>query len=319
MQSYDKDGRNPSFEIWRVSIDGAKQRLSHVPPDVPMEGIAHGILTRDGRYLVAQRYHRALIWDIATNKPRATPFLHLTPSPSSGRWIGIEKDTRQLVIVDEDFQVIRRFDEIRPARSFGFALDWSPDEQFIIWRNQIGFDHYNNWEGFWMNLDTGEKRELSGRFMDEHIAFTGRGGEFFRSGQDGAKSGWSGDLIVGAHLTIVPEGQAAARDLWRIKVDPKRRIPGALTNRPGNPPVRPAPGCDLFAIGLPRPTGQVSGWIWHLIDRQGTTWQFPGEDNGEFISPFDVVGFAEGGKTIVAHDRTKLFAFSVSAITRTMN
>jgi hypothetical protein len=150
--------------------------------------------------------------------------------------------------------------------------------------------------------------------MDEHLAFTGHGGEFFRSGQDGMQARWSGDIITGAHLTIVPEGNAMPRDVWRINVDSYKRMPRALTNRPGNPPIRSAPGCDLFAIGLPRPIGERSGWIWHLIDRDGKTWQFPGKDNGEFISPFEVVGFAEGGKTIVAHDRTKLFAFPVSTI-----
>ena len=145
-------------------------------------------LTRDRRFLVLIGLRRPLIWDISTNKPRATCFLHLTPSPTSGHWIGIEKDTRQLVITDEDFDVVKRFDETLPARSWGFKLDWSPDERFIVWRNQIGFDHYNNWDGFWMNLDTGEKRQLEGRFMDEQIAFTGGGGEFFRSGQDGVRA-----------------------------------------------------------------------------------------------------------------------------------
>ena len=65
-------------------------------------------------------------------------------------------------------------------------------------RNQIGFDWYSNWEGFWLDLQTGEKRELEGRFMDEQVAFTGRGGEFFRCGPDGVRNkGLSGDRITG--------------------------------------------------------------------------------------------------------------------------
>ncbi|MCI0335015.1 MAG: hypothetical protein L0228_17545, partial [Planctomycetes bacterium] len=251
---------------------------------------------------------------IATNKPKATPFLYLIPSASGEGWIGIEKDTRQLVITDEEFQIIKRFEEFRPARSFGFQLDWSPDERFVIWRNQIGFDHYSNWEGFRMNLDSGEKRKLDGRFMGEQIAFTGRGGEFFRCGQDGVRSkSWTADLITGAHLTIIPEGDGPEHDVWRIKVDPKD------PEFSGTPPLRPAPCCELFAIGLPRKTGKRTGWIWHLIDRQGKTWPFPGADNGQYLSPFEVVGFAEGGKTVIAHNAKRLFAFPVATITNSAN
>ena len=45
---------------------------------------------------------------------------------------------------------------------------------------QIGFDHFSNWDGFWMDLNSSKKREIEGRFMNEQFTFTGRGGEFFR-------------------------------------------------------------------------------------------------------------------------------------------
>jgi hypothetical protein len=50
------------------------------------------------------------------------------------------------------------------------------------------------------------------------------------------------------------------------------------------------------------------------MDNDGSTWRFPGEDNDEFISPFEVVGFAESGKTIVAYDTKRLFAIPVATI-----
>ena len=54
--------------------------------------------------------------------------------------------------------------------------------------------------------------------------------------QTGAKTrGY--DMVVGAHLTIVPNGDEAEVDLWRLKLDPNDPRPGAMTNRPGNPPV----------------------------------------------------------------------------------
>jgi hypothetical protein len=324
IRSEDTKKRISTNDIWYAPVAGKPTNLARISRgfnDDELRGfVVDCQLTRDRRFLVLMGLRRPLIWDISTNKPRATCFLHLTPSATSGHWIGIEKDTRQLVITDEDFDVVKRFDETLPARSFGFNLDWSPDERFIVWRNQIGFDHYNNWDGFWMNVDTGEKRQLEGRFMDEQIVFTGRGGEFFRSGQDGVRSkSMSGDQITGAHLTIVPEGKGPPRDIWQIKVDSKGPKPGLLTNRPGNPPIRISPDGSLFAIGLPRPAGERSGVFWHLIDREGKTWRFPGDDNGEFVSPYGIVAFADGGRVIVAQDATRLFTIPVSTVRNEAN
>ena len=151
--------------------------------------------------------------------------------------------------------------------------------------------------------------------MDEQIAFTGRGEEFFRSGQDGVRSkSMSGDQITGAHLTIVPEGKGPPRDIWKINVDPKGPKPGLLTNRPGNPPLRMSPDGSLFAIGLPRPAGERSGVIWHLINRNGATWRLPGADSNTFEGPYRILGFAQNGQTIVAYDEKRLFAIPLSAI-----
>jgi hypothetical protein len=317
VQSYDDTKTLSRFEVWLVSLNDTQKKLAHEEHDIELRGLGYrSVLTRDRKYLVAtSHWPRPLIWDLATNGPRATPFLTLTPSTTSGRWIGIEKDTRQLVLLDESFAVTTRIDEFLPSRSFGVGLDWSPDENFVICRNQVGFDHFSNWEGFWLNLDTGEKRHLEGRFMDEQIAFTGRGGEFFRCGQDGVRSkSMSGDQITGAHLTIVPEGNGPPRDIWRINVDPNGPKPGLLTNRPGNPPLRMSLDGKLFAIGLPRPAGERSGVIWHLINRDGATWRLPGADTNTFMGPYQVVGFAQNSQTIVAHDEKRLFAIPLSAI-----
>jgi hypothetical protein len=314
VQSNATDPKKSSYNVWQVAANGQPVNLSHADSDSPTAAIGHGILTRDRRFLVAPGYPRALIWDVAANRPRATPFLTLVPSATSGRWIGVEKDTRQLVIVNENFEVIKRFEVFRPSKSYGFKLEWSPNERFIIWRNQIGFDHYSNWEGFWMDLDTGNKRELDGRYLDERFAFTGRDGEFYRGGQTGMRTS-SYDAVVGAHLTIVPGDQSTPpQDVWRLVVDRSNPIPGMLTNRPGNPPVRANHDGNLFAIGLPRAAGERSGCFWHLMARDGTKWRFPGKDNDVYISPFNVVGFAEDGKSIVAYDNSRLFSLPVSSI-----
>jgi hypothetical protein len=318
VQSNTTTPMKASYDIWYVNTEGKSSNLSHVGPESLTPAVCDAILTRDRRFLVASGYKRALIWDVAANKPRATPFLTLVPSSTSGRWIGVEKDTRQLVITDENFDVVKRFEEYRPARSFGFKLDWSPNERFAIWRNQIGFDYFSNWEGFWIDLDSGKKRELEGRFIDEQFAFTGKGGEFFRAGATAAKSkhGIGGDLTIGTHITMFPgNATSQAKDVWRYNIDRDGSKPGAFTNRPiGFPSVRFDPSCNLFIIGLTRPAGEKPGWIWHLIDRDGNKWPFPGRDNGAYYSPYQVVGFADGGKSIIAYDDKRLFSLPVAAI-----
>ena len=314
VQSSAENPRKPTYSTWHVSIDGATTNLSRTAADSPTVVTGGGILTRDRRFLVKSGHERALIWDVATNKPLATPFLTLIPSSTSERWIGIEKDTRQLVISNEDFSPAKRFDQFQPAQSYGFQLQWSPDERYIIWRNQIGFDHFSNWEGFWINLEPGEKRSLEGRFMGEQFGFTGNGGEFWRFGTTSGRTvGY--DHPNGAYLTIVPgDPTSNQKDVWRFEVDRNGQKPGAFTNLPTGMPLRPNPDATLFAIGLPRPAGEKPGFIWHLMDRDGNQWKFPGDDTGEYISPYDVVGFANDGKSIIAYDKQRLFAIPVSSI-----
>lgn len=50
------------------------------------------------------------------------------------------------------------------------------------------------------------------------------------------------------------------------------------------------------------------------MDRAGHLWKLPGKDNGEYFSPYEVVGFADNGKSIIAHDNRRLFAIPISAV-----
>jgi WD40-like Beta Propeller Repeat len=321
IQDRDAAKKQSQYDAYFTTVDGAITKLAHISPDTFVRSIAAGILTRDRRYLVsaglsgASDRYRPLIWNVKDNKPKATPFLYLTPSKTSTRWLGIEKDTRQLVIVDGRFEVIKRFDEYAPQKSFGFRLEWSPDDRYIIWRNQIGFDYFNNWEGFWMDLQTGRKRNLDGRFMDEQLTFTGRGGEFFRCGRHGMYvRGWEGDQVTGVHLTLVPDNGAPPRDVWRMDIDPKDSRSRNLTNPSGFGALRMSPDAKLFAVLLPRPTGGKAGGFWHLINCEGKKWRLPGDDNGEFVAPFELAGFGDSGKLIVAYDKSRLFTIPVSSV-----
>ena len=185
---------------------------------------------------------------------------------------------------------------------------WSPDERFVIWRNKIGFDHYSNWDGFWMDLTTGEKRELSGQFMNQKFAFTGQGGEYVRWGQAGERNELlSGAHVTSAYLSLFSDKEKESRDIWRVK-SPRQGSSFSFH------PVRHDPGCTLFTIGLPKPPSDQLGCVMHLMNRDGKKWKLPGDDNGGHISPYRVVGFAEKGKTIIAFDMRRLFAIPVATI-----
>jgi hypothetical protein len=327
VQSTDADHKGYIDDTYLAGFDGKLTKLLHASSDATTRIPSYGTLTRDQKYLVSAQQpclyeeYRPLIWNVADNKPRATPFLYLTPSAKSGRWLGVEKDTRQLVIADENFDVIKRFEEYQRGPTYGFNLDWSPDERFVIWRNAIGFDYCSNWEGFWLNLETSEKRPLEGQYMDEQIAFTGRGGEFFRCGVDGVPSKLiSGTQNTGAHLTVVPgDAKSPPRDLWRITVDPKdfKRIP--MFNQPGYSSIHLSANGNLFAVRIPQTPAGSPGLIWTIIDRDGHQWRCPGKENKNNISPYNVIGFTAADRTIVAYDEKQLFAVPVDSIKASSN
>lgn len=304
-----------------TTVDGKITKIVHVDATTKTRTAIVGTLSRDGRFLVSpgsmqhQGIYRPIIWNIAENKPRATCFLYLLPSTTSDRWLGVEKDTQQLVIADKNFEVVQRFNETRSEKTYGFELKWSPDERFVIWRNQIGFDYYSNWEGFWMDLKTGEKKELVGHLMAEQIFFTGRGGEFVRCGQDGERSKLiSGSQVTGAHLTIDPGGKGQPKDIWRVTVDPPDRSPALITHLAGIDPLRTSTDTNLFAIALPKKDDKRAQGLWHLMNRAGRMWKFPGGDSGEYMTPYELVGFADNGQKVIAYDSSRLFSIPVSSV-----
>jgi hypothetical protein len=300
-------------EFWASSTGGNPRQLCRIERgDALGEGVGRGYLVgHDLRYLVCPelgRSHRPLIWDVSANRPRATPYLHLTPSESSDRWIGVEKDTQQLVVTDADFNVRRRYEVYRDSRSFGFELLWSPDERYILWRNQIGFDHYSNWEGFAMDLETGDKLDLSGQYMREDFGFTGRGGEFFRSGMEGKRSRfYSGTEVTGAALRLYPSLSEEPRELWARDADPQTRNSLGHWGSPAHV------SCEgrHFAVCLPRDDASKPGCRWRLIDRSGELGPMLGTDNGDFESPCKIAGFADGDRVLVGYTSLALFAIPI--------
>lgn len=312
VQSHDPEANTTSAEVYLAPLLGEVRKISSAKSPISGRGIGGNFrLTRDQRFLVmTSKWKRPLIWDVQKNQPKATCFLNLTPSSTSDRWIAVEKDTRQLVITDSSFSITKRFDVTIPENKHGYKLHWSPDERFIISRTQIGFDHYSQWEGFHLDLQTNERRDLKGDYMGEQIQFTGNQGEFIRVGVKGKQRGFSGLARVGAYFQIVPTGKDKPEFIWRVQVD----AANPKDSRYGfQPPLIASPNFNLFTIGLPRAEGP-HGTIVHLLDRHRKLWKLSLQDNGEYFSPYHVVGFAKQGKVIIGHEQNRLLATPVASI-----
>jgi hypothetical protein len=69
-----------------------------------------------------------------------------------------------------------------------------------------------------------------------------------------------------------------------------------------------------FAVALPRDVGKP-GFRCFLFDREGKRWPIARiDDKPQAVSPYYSLVIANGGKTIVAYDSTRLFTLPVSAI-----
>ncbi len=87
-----------------------------------------------------------------------------------------------------------------------------------------------------------------------------------------------------------------------------------MFNQPGYSSVHLSPDGSLFAIRIPQGPADPAGLIWTLVDRDSHQWRCPGKENKNNVSPYDLVGFANGGNTIVAYDKKQLFAIPVESI-----
>jgi hypothetical protein len=313
LSHYDQQRQATLVQIWRAPLTGEPKEIANGEISPSTRRGPGGLITRDGRFLVSNAGRaRSLIWDTTTNKPRATPFLYLTPSPASDRWLGIEMNTRQLVVVDKDFQIIERHDEFLPKDNYGFDMIWSPDEKFVFWRQQIGYDYTSNWVGCRYDLAARDRQIFTGSYMRDEIKFTGNRGEFLRVGANGVQDAISGLATTEQYVGIVPDGRMHMQRFWWFRPEPPGMenmvsIPGSGSN------VTWSPDLELFTIGLGRLEGPRRSTM-HLADRHRHLWKFPGKETEKYVSPYHIAGFALDGQSIIAYDETRLFVLPVDAV-----
>lgn len=259
-------------------------------------------VTRDKKYVIAGNGYTPMIWVAATNKPRANCFDVLVPSSSSGRFLGIEIDTRQLAVTDEDFKIVKRFDvTFEPQRYCD--LIWSPDEQHALCRERLE-SLAADWEGFRINLQTGEKRSLSGSDIGEECVFSGSGGELIRIPRR------YGPVTGMKFITLVPDGNGAQRELLPWPVLPPNNYPSKYGLYPA---ARMSRDGQLFALAFMR-DNRVPGYRYFLVDRNADRTELAPDDKLAHVSPYNVIAIVNGGKTIVACDDSRLFSIPIDTI-----
>jgi hypothetical protein len=283
-----------------ASIDGVVKTIATLesPPRNPVwyDGFH---VTSDEKFVVLSN-NRPLIWNAVTNKPQATPYDYLLPSSTSYRYLGVEIDTRQLVLVDENFKVAKRFD-VKFDEQQQFDLIWSPDERFaldrIIYSGPMQIDQ---WIGYRMNLDTGEKQPLGGRKID-HYEFKTTRGELISSGlgkdEIGEITEWHGAYIArGISADVVRFYKPGKLDDWKYH----KRYPPIVFSNDG----------ALAAMALPHNDNEHE-FRYYLIDTFQNGWRYLTPLG---VPQYKVVAIVNDNQTIIACDESRLFSLPVAPI-----
>lgn len=259
-------------------------------------------VTRDKKHVIATNGYTPIIWVASTNKPRATCFDVLIPSSASGRFLGIEIDTRQLVTADEDFKIVKRFDATFRQQRFCDLL-WSPDERYAFCRERL--EHPSNeWEGFRIDLQSGKKRALNGSDNAEQCFFTGNADELIRIPRR------YGPVTGMKYVTLFPRGDEHQRELVPWPLLPPYSFPSKFGMYP---PACMSRDGQVFALAFPRES-RAPGYRYFLVDREGHKRELGPDDASTHVSPYTVVAIVNGGKTIVACDDSRLFSIPIEKI-----
>jgi hypothetical protein len=286
-------------------IDGKLRALSTLVQPQQFPGF-NWQLTRDQRFLIFNRGdNRPLICGAATNRPVATPYDALAASPTSDRWIGVEKDSLRFVILDKNWNVLERtkFTAPRSESVWRRQLEWSADERFVLYHHQIGSDHHNEWLGIWLDLQSGNKQELEG-LGHRQIAFVGRDGTWATNAAIGKRNEQFGGYRVFGRYIELKKPRERSLDLvwrWEERWEPNQRgyrwslVPNSeftqfIAKR------RDPKSKDIYELSLMDRKKQAVRLA--VLDAQ---------------KPFGVIGFANGDRELVIVSDARLISLPLPA------
>ncbi len=305
------------YRVRHVTTDGATTKVATLVRDTydKPNYFWRFDLSHDRSLVVASGY-KPLIWDAKTDKPVATCFDYLLPSTTSGRFLGIEIDSRQLVITDKSLKIEKRIDVTFNPRKL-CKMFWSPDERYAICASRLDHPARDKWSGFRLNLETGEQRPLrDGRFStrnsrEDYVAdqfvFTSNGEEVVRASCRG-KGFFDG---INNCLETIPDGKEPLITLSRFQKRPWPRK--KYRSKKPYPPIRIDKDGSLFAVALPR-EGEKLGYRYWLLDREGNKWSCGPDDSTLYVSPFHVIALADKGQQVIACNEVQLFSIPVATL-----
>jgi hypothetical protein len=302
-----------AYHVMHVSLTGAVNEIAVIEGEfgVPDEYQTSFHVTPDRKYVVASAY-APLIWEVAADRPRVTPYDELLPSLTSGRFLGIEIDTRQLVLVDNDFHIVRRFDMYFDQRR-RCELAWSADERYAVCLSHSEHPSHKT-EGVRIDLQTGKKSQLRTGVIRDRFYFTGNGGELVRLGIAGTPPHGFGDGSYGAYISILANDAEREQEVIRFDGPPRR--PQNFRDARAYPPILGTADGSRFAIALPRPDEQAAGFHYHFVDRDGNPSPFVSVSDASYITPYYPIAFADGGRRLVARWGSTLFSLPVSEVVK---
>ena len=303
-----------SYRVMHVNTVGVVTQLADITRDmVPLpENKMTFHVDRERRYVVLSSYGIPLIWDIATNKPRVTPFDFLLPSQSSDRYLGIEIDTRQLVLVDKDFQIIKRYDVVLD-HDRRCDLFWSADEHTAVCRSFRSSQEplSDKCMFFQYDLDSGIRDGTREGRESDRFYFPHSGSEVVRVGRDATLPGGYADGSNGTFIELMPRRKPIVELLHFIR--PPKRTDNYKDHRT-YPPVIASNNALMYALPLPRPDTEPRGYHFNLIEMNGDKWPFPPMETSQYYTPYLPLVFVDNDQTLVARDGSQLFSISVESI-----
>ena len=307
-----EDPRVRAYEVKFVSREGKVTNVASIERDWPLtpDSFTSFHVTADKKHVVASSFGVPLIWNATTNKPQATCFDYLRPSSTSDRFLGVEIDTRELVLVDNKFQVLKRFSVTFNQRR-RCDLFWSPNEKLAVCRSFL--EHPSDeWEGFRIDLVSDEVRKLEVGLQSDRFVFPAKGDEIIRIGRSITPRGGYADGSNGTFIELILTGNEAPRTLVQFV-----RAPLATDNYRNHrwyPPVVANSEGTLFAIALPRPDDKKRGYHFHLVDRNENQWPLQPVNESIYYTPYLPIAFANNDQTLVARSADQLFSIPTAAI-----
>ena len=300
-----------AYHVMHVSLTGTVQEIAVIEGEfgVPDEHRTSFYVTPDRKYVVASGY-APLIWDVLAGRPRVTPYDRLLRSAKSGCFIGVEIDTCQLVLVDEDFAIVERYSPtFDNDRRIG--LEWSDDERYVVCRTYRPYGS-RQWDGFRFDLSTGTLGPQYSGVENDRFVFTGNGGEVVRLGAEPVRQGGRADGSDGSYIAITPNGVGEEKPL--LGFSGLSRDPEKGTRRLSYPPFVADHHASMIAMALPRPVQRPAGFDFHLVDRDGHARPFVPASDAGYITPYYPIAFADGGRRLIARMGSTLFSLPVSDV-----